>query len=261
MRGIARLVAIGWCVTTGLGRASALAQSPPLVQPAGPAAVLDVPYLPQSVLLCGGAAVAMVERWWGRRGVYAEDYAGLVRPALGGILTAELAPAVRARGWDAAVERGSPELVRRHLREGVPVVTLIQVARDRYHYVVVLGWSEGRVVFHDPAGAPNTILEESRFLARWTGANLWSLVIRPVPPSAAPPPVATSDPVSLDPMPCPPWLDQALDAAAANRLDQAELLLTRASQACPAEPLVLRELAGVRFKQGRHDSVARLARE
>lgn len=240
-----------------LGSASALAQSSSLNRPAAPV-VLEVPYLPQSVLLCGGAAVAMVERWWGRRGVYGEDFADLVRPALGGIRTTDLAAAVRARGWDVAVERGSPETVRRHLRDGEPVVTLIQVGPDRYHYVVVLGWSEGRVVFHDPAGSPKTTLDEARFLARWTGADLWALVIRPPPPLAAPPPAELPDPVPADSMPCPPWLDLAVDAAAADRLDEADLLLADAGRACPAEPLVLRELAGVRFKQGRHDSVTPL---
>ncbi len=261
MRDFARLVTVGWWVTTGLGSGSGLVQPSPGDRPTGPRAVLDVPYLPQSVLLCGGAAVAMVERWWGRRGVYAEDYAGLVRPTLGGILTTDLAAAVRRRGWDAAVERGSPESVRRHLRDGVPVVTLIQVARDRYHYVVVLGWSEGRVVFHDPAGAPNTTLDEARFVARWTGADLWALVIRPVPVSEITPSAAIKKPVQPDSMPCHPWLDHALDAVAVNRLDKAARLLANAGQACPAEPLVLRELAGVRFKQGRHDEVTRLAAE
>lgn len=259
MRNNARLV-IGLWITIGLGRASALAQ--PLAlgpRAAPPPAVLEVPYLPQSVLLCGGAAVAMVERWWGRRGVYAEDFAGLIRPALGGIATTDLAAAVRARGWDTRVERGTPESVRRNLRDGVPVVTLIEVARNRYHYVVVLGWSEGRVVFHDPAGAPNTTIDETRFLARWTGADLWALVIRPVPSAAATPPVMSKDTVPVSAMPCAPWVDQALDAVAANQLDEAAGLLANAGQACPTEPLVLRELAGVRFKQGRHDEVTRLA--
>jgi hypothetical protein len=107
--------------------------------------VLDVPYLPQSELLCGGAAVAMVERWWGRRGVYAEDFAGLVRPELRGIRTTDLASAARARGWETRAFDGTPEEVRRILSQDVPVVALIEVAPDRYHYVVLLGWSDGRV--------------------------------------------------------------------------------------------------------------------
>jgi hypothetical protein len=88
--------------------------------------------------LCGGAALAMVERWWGRRGVFAEDFSGLVRPELGGIRTSDLASTARARGWDTRVLLGTPELVRHHLDSGEPVVALIQVSPDRYHFVVVL---------------------------------------------------------------------------------------------------------------------------
>jgi len=102
----------------------------------------------------------MVERWWGRRGVYAEDFAGLVRPASGGIVTTDLALAIGARGWDTQVFRGTPELVQESLRDGVPVVALIEVDPDRYHYVVVLGWSDGHVVYHDPATAPFSALDE-----------------------------------------------------------------------------------------------------
>ncbi len=45
--------------------------------------LLDVPYLPQSEALCGGAAVAMVMRYWGAANVYAETFAGLVDPGAG----------------------------------------------------------------------------------------------------------------------------------------------------------------------------------
>jgi hypothetical protein len=224
--------------------------------------VLDVPYLPQSVLLCGGAAIAMVERWWGRRGVYAGDFADLVRPASDGILTTDLVSATRARGWDTRVFRGTSELVRRNLRDGVPVVALIQVGRDRYHYVVVLGWNDGHVVFHDPATAPFTTLGEDAFLARWAGADLWALVVLPAPAAAVTASAGNAVPVPIDStMPCPPWLDRALEAAAANRLDEAASLLAQAGRACPLEPLVLRETAAVRFRQGRHAEVIRLASE
>jgi len=230
--------------------------------PVGQPVVLDVPYLPQSSLLCGGAAIAMVERWWGRRGVYAEDFAGLVRPASGGILTTDLAPATRARGWDTQVFRGTPELARRSLRDGVPVVALIQVAPERYHYVVVLGWSDGHVVFHDPATAPFTASDEGSFVARWAAADSWALLVRPAPVA----PVTASDggtavaPIPST-MPCPPWIDLALDAVADGRLDDASGLLLEAGRACPTEPLILRETAGIRFKQGRDEEVGRLASE
>jgi hypothetical protein len=204
----------------------------------------------------------MVERWWGRRGVYAEDFAGLVRPAAGGILTTDLAPAARARGWDTQVFRGTPELARRSLDEGVPVVALIQVAPERYHYVVVLGWSAGHVVFHDPATAPFTASDEDSFVARWEAADRWALVVRPA--SVAPVPASAGSEAAVpvpSAMPCPPWIDLALDAVADGRLDDASGLLAEAGRTCPTEPLVLRETAGIRFKQGRDAEVDRLASE
>jgi len=218
-----------------------------------------VPFLAQSELLCGGAALAMVERWWGRRGVYAEDFAALVRPQEGGIRTTDLAAAAKRRGWETTAFDGTPELVRQSLAGGVPVVALIEVAPHRYHYVVLLGWSAGRVVFHDPARAPSTSVDEASFLARWSGGERWAMVLRPAalpdPPVAAP--VAGSSPA--DSMPCRPWLDQALDAVALEHIDEAERLLGEAARACPDEALAIRELAGVRFKQGRYAEATRLA--
>jgi len=222
--------------------------------------LLDVPYLPQSVLLCGGAAVAMVERWWGRRGVYAEDFAPLVRPELGGILTTDLAAAARARGWNTQLLDPTAAEIQRTLADGVPVIALIEVGRDRYHYVVVIGWHDGQVIFHDPAGAPLTTAAEGEFLARWSGANRWALAIRPAPAAGATATQAeTVDAGPSGAMPCSPWLDRALDAVAASDLDEAARLLAEAGRACPAEAVVLRELAGVRFKQARYREAGALA--
>jgi len=259
VRAKARLAAAGLGLLATLGPASGRAQTWPAALPADSSAVLEVPYLPQSVLLCGGAALAMVERWWGRRGVQAEDFAALVRPALGGIRTVDLDSAARARGWETRALRGTPALVQQLLRDGVPVIALIQVGRDQYHYVVVLGWDDGRVVFHDPAGAPFTALAEARFLSRWAGGDHWAMIVRPPPPVPAQAPLTSPVPEPIDSMPCRPWLDQALDAVAANQLDVAARLLEQAGRACPAEPLVLREMAGVRFRQGRHAESVRLA--
>lgn len=48
---------------------------------AADARLLDVPYVAQSEALCGGAAAAMVLRYWGAAGVYAEDFAPLATRA------------------------------------------------------------------------------------------------------------------------------------------------------------------------------------
>jgi hypothetical protein len=203
----------------------------------------------------------MVERWWGRRGVFAQDFAGLVRPDQGGILTTELAAAARARGWDTRVQRGTPELVRQHLDAGEPVVALIRVSSNRYHYVVVIGWQDGKVTFHDPARAPFITMDQDRFLTRWTGADRWAMVVRPMPAPAPKVAVALTELAPFDSLPCRPWLDQAVDAANGQRLEDASRLLDEAGRICPDEPLVLRELAAVRFKQRRHSDVIRLTEE
>ena len=66
--------------------------------PAASVHLLDVPYLPQSESLCGGAAIAMLMRYWGAANVYAETFADLVDPAADGVHGADLLKALRSRG-------------------------------------------------------------------------------------------------------------------------------------------------------------------
>ena len=80
---------------------------------AGPLALLDVPFISQSELLCGGAAAAMVLRYWGEREISAESFAGLVDRRAGGIRTDALVADLRRRGWTAEPLDGTREVVRR----------------------------------------------------------------------------------------------------------------------------------------------------
>ena len=228
---------------------------------------LQVPYVSQSLLLCGGAAIAMIERWWGRRGVHAEDFAGLVRRDEGGIRTTDLATAMAARAWSVRATAATAEQLQQSLADSAPVIALIRMSTNRYHYVVLLGMSNGRITFHDPAVAPFVTVDTAEFMRRWRGANRWALFARPAlavpaaPIIAAPPPpspLRTTRP-TLDSLPCTPWLDMAADAASAQRLNAADSLLQLAATHCPAEPLLLRELAGIRFRQGRTIETVQLA--
>ena len=258
MRRFAQLAGAGLWLVAG----SLAAQGPPGGRPPPPNEVtpLKVPYLAQSQLLCGGAALAMVERWWGRRGVFAEDFAALVRPALGGIRTTDLAAAALSRGWDARETERTVEAVQGSLRAGVPVIALIEVARDQFHFVVLLAWDGGQVVYHDPAEGPNRTAGEEKFVARWTAARRWALAVRPDPAAVRMAPVPR-DTATVVVTPCAPWLDRAIDATVANRLEDAVLLLEDAGRACPAERVIARELAAVRFRQRRYTESIRLARD
>jgi len=257
-RWLAPLLAV-LCTSCAAGRTLVGRQS--IVRPDSSGA-LQVPYVSQSELLCGGAAIAMIERWWGRRGVYAEDFSYLVHRDSGGIFTADMAPVLRSRGWNAEVRSATSALVSQSLVAGVPVVALIRVGPQRYHYVVIVAWNDTDVTYHDPAVRPFAVTTVRNFEQQWESTNRWAMFVRPTP-VATPPPNAThalpSLPVLHDSLPCRPFLDQAADAAAADHLADADRILAVALAECPSEPLVLRELAGVRFRQGKQSDAIRLA--
>ncbi|MEO8522070.1 MAG: C39 family peptidase [Acidobacteriota bacterium] len=243
---------------------AAVTAVPARAQPPGTALhLLDVPYLPQSEALCGGAAVAMVMRFFGETGIYAETFAGLVDRDAGGIRGQDLIDALRARGWQAQSFSGDAALVRSYLDAGRPVIALIQDRPGRFHYVVLVGWDGGRVIVHDPARAPFRLLEERAFTEAWSASGFWTLVAGPPPaPATALPPVATlppaeslpTAPASASPTagnatpprtPCDPMVQEAVRLAGAGALDGGRALLEVAAAACPLSASPWREMAGL----------------
>jgi len=224
--------------------------------------VLDVPYVPQSEALCGGAAAAMVLRYWGQRAA-AEDFASLVDRSAEGIATGVLVAALQHRGWQAHAFAGDGALVRHHLASGRPIVALIEVRPGRLHYVVVIGWVERRVFFHDPAVRPGESLDEHVFEARWTATRRWTLLLLPAGAERAAntPTAAAHDavdrPVSTGG--CDEEVARGVEAARAGDFTSAESILTRARTACPASSAPVRELAGIRAVQQRWPEAVALA--
>jgi hypothetical protein len=68
---------------------------------AAPVQILDVPYISQTEALCGGAAAAMVLRFWGERGLTAESFAHLVDESAGEL-------SLCGRGRQPAHDRSGP---------------------------------------------------------------------------------------------------------------------------------------------------------
>ena len=62
-------------------------QGSPEQRRGAPLTILDVPFISQSEALCGGAAAAMVLRYWGERGLTAESFSHLVDRSAAGIRT------------------------------------------------------------------------------------------------------------------------------------------------------------------------------
>lgn len=240
--------------------------------------VLDVPYVPQSESLCGGAAAVMVFRYWGEDSVHVAAFAPLVDDSAGGIPTGALVAEVRALGWRAVVFRGSLAGLRRQLSAGRPVIVLLRVGRDRYHYVVVVAVDDGSVLVHDPARAPFRKLSAATFRRMWDPTGAWSLLVVPAradsaapssrAPAAEPGAGAESGGGAQPTMPpgrtaaaaCHQRVGDAVRRARNGDLSGAADLLESAAAACPDSASPFRELSGVRFRQGRWRQAAVAAR-
>src|SRR5690242_3705795 len=143
----------------------------PQASRAQPLTVLDVPFIAQSELLCGGAAAAMVMRYWGERGIDADAFSPLVDRRAGGIRTAALVDDLNARHWTAVAVQGSASRIDAELHAGRPVIALIEEGRGTYHFVVVVGHNDAGMIFHDPARAPFRVATAAEFDRRWSAAN------------------------------------------------------------------------------------------
>jgi predicted double-glycine peptidase len=212
--------------------------------------LLDVPYLPQSEALCGGAAIAMVMRYWGESNVYAETFADLVDRAAAGIRGQDLLNALQSRGWQAISFRGDAAAVTSHLAARRPVVALIEDRPGRFHYVVIVGWAGGRVVVHDPARAPFRVLNEAAFTAAWKASGYWTLVATPGSSTPRDKRAAASTPDDRDSAPsastpCRDVMQEGIGLAGAGDLDAARRSFEIAAQRCPSSAAPWREMAGL----------------
>ena len=221
---------------------------------AAPLPLLAVPFISQSEALCGGAAAAMLLRFWGEKDVAAESFAHLVDRSAAGIRTDALIGELRRRGWDATGIAGTRALLARELAQGRPVVTLIEDRPGTYHYVVIVARHDRGIVFHDPARVPFRVMTVIEFERRWNAADRWMAVV--VPPAAAadrPLDAPAAAPLSS----CDQLISDGVAAARNDDLGVAERTLTSALS-CPGSAAA-RELAGVRLIQQRWNDVESLA--
>jgi len=218
--------------------------------------------VPQTPSLCGGAAVAMVFRFWGDRHAGIEPFEPLVDRRAGGIETDRLVDAVRRLGWQAASFEGSPELLRGELAAGHPLVLLFADRPTRYHYVVAIGADDTGVWIHDPEWGPSRRVANDALERAWAASNFWSLLIMPTAGRGhsealgAPTQLAEPAPTHDE---CSRLIEQAVVEIHDRGLETADVVLGRVRAACPTAAEPIAELAGVRFAQGRAREAASLA--
>ncbi len=252
--------AVGAAVLLMTAAPAARAQAP---APHVPVRLLDVPFIQQSEALCGGAAAAMVMRYWGATGIDAATFAPLLDSAAGGIRGADLMKALGDRGWKALSFRGDPLLVRARLADGQPVIALIEDRPGVLHYVVVVAWMNGRVVLHDPARAPFRVLTEEAFERAWEETERWSLLALPGADIASvPKPVGASSSGSSGPESgCSALVSQAIETAGRGDHDSSLRMLRAAADICPRDSAPWREMAGVYAVQENWPSAVSHARQ
>jgi len=236
------------------------AQSPPA---ADADVALDVPYVHQTDAMCGGAAAAMLFRFWGDAHAGIREFDALVDRAKGGITTDSLTSAVEARHWRVQQTAGSIDALGAALHARTPVIVLLEDHPNRYHYVVVVGIRGDRIVVNDPAWGPNRPIAAHEFTRRWQAARFWSLVILPpagglAAAAEAPAPVVADAPSSDA---CDRLLSDAIDRVRQQGADRADAIFAPVRAQCPASAGPLRELAGVRFAERRYREAASLAEQ
>jgi predicted double-glycine peptidase len=228
--------------------------------------LLDVPYVAQREALCGGAAAAMVLRYWGERDVYAEDFAPLLNAEGTGIRGDVLIRALQDRGWTATSMQGTAEIAIDLVARGRPLIALLEEGAGRYHYLVIIGWHDGRVFVHDPARGPSMSIDEGTFTRQWRAAGSWTLLVTPGAAPNRADLLAHADTddgaAGLKPRPtgdpCRAMVDEGVQRAANGQQNAAEEILSAALERCPASPRAARELAGRRFVQCRLQDAAGL---
>ncbi len=228
--------------------------------PVGGGKLLDVPFFSQTTLLCGGAAVAMVERYWGDLDVHPQDFSSLVDVAAGGIRSDALVAAVRQRGAQAIEATGDDSDVAAQIARGRPVIALIEDHPKTFHFVVIVAWTNDHVIFHDPARSPFRVLNRAEFERAWAGTNRWSLVILPGTLRGSSAPISiVAPPRPAEFSACDALVHEGVALAGSGDLTQAEDRLVTATVMCPNSAGGWRELAGLRFVQSRWHDASTLA--
>jgi hypothetical protein len=229
--------------------------------------VPDVPYLRQSEALCGGAALAMVLRYWGLPDIRPEEFAGSLTADGTGIPVDALPRLAEARGFRAfAFGDGEAEAIA-HLQKGRPLIALLSTGPGRHHYVVMLAWSGERVLIHDPAVGPFRILAETEWRRRWAPTDRWALLV--LPPegfasdtsSSVTPSSSGADAEPAPQGPCAALVQPGVDLALAGELEAAHEHLAAAASWCPDASAPLREMAALEFRRERWPEAASLASE
>jgi ABC-type bacteriocin/lantibiotic exporter with double-glycine peptidase domain len=155
----------------------------PAVLPSGSSAVRieEVPFFPQDEYQCGPASLAGVMNYWKVPVTPDEIAREIFSRTARGTLTMDMVRYAEKKGLSALQYRGSWEDLRKKVREGFPLVVLIDGGFSLYqanHYMVVTGFDDRGVIVNS-GEREQAFMELTAFLPQWERAGFWTLLVSP----------------------------------------------------------------------------------
>ncbi|MEO8382362.1 MAG: tetratricopeptide repeat protein [Acidobacteriota bacterium] len=150
----------------------------------------DVPRQKWDIKSCGAGALSSVLQHYGDPTTMAEWDAKLPKTR-GGVMSIDLVLAARERGFDASLVTGDAGLIDAELRDGRPVILMLQVVQapgksyDFFHYIVIDGHDTERNLYRTQFGDGKARWAHlERLESAWGPTKHATVVIRPADPNA-----------------------------------------------------------------------------
>ena len=150
----------------------------------------NVPMQKWDIKSCGAGALSSVLMHYGDARTMKEWDATLPQTR-GGVMSIDLVLAARQRGFDARLVTGDRSLVEAELRDGHPVILMLQVIQapgksyDFFHYVVLDGYDPAQDIFRVQFGDGKARWARmDRIEPAWKPTKHAAILIRPADPTS-----------------------------------------------------------------------------
>jgi len=151
----------------------------------------NVPMQHWDIKSCGAGALSSVLQHLGDATTM-DEWQEKLPKTRGGVMSIDLVLAARERGFDAQLVTGDPTLIEAELRDGRPVILMLQVVQapgkgyDFFHYIVIDGYdpmlNTFRTQFGDGRARWATM---KRIEPAWKPTKHAAILIRPADPNTA----------------------------------------------------------------------------
>jgi len=159
--------------------------------PTAAATIIDnVPRQKWDIKSCGAGALSSVLQHYGDP-IPMEEWDAKLPKTRGGVMSIDLVLGARQRGFDANLVTGDASLLEAELRDGRPVILMLQVIQapgkgyDFFHYIVIDGFDPQRNLYRTQFGdGTSRWARLERLEPAWKPTRYATIVIRPADPNA-----------------------------------------------------------------------------